>query len=186
MPRIPQDVHLSPVDGHDLNVESEGLVLLTSDSVVNQSLYRRRHELGSTYLVQVEGTLTDDALNHMTNGKMAIDLGKGRKRYLPSCRRISGPPPGIDVYELPLRDGKPIPSSWISVTMRLHKSAVLRQMVEKVGYPVLRLIKYSVSGMTLKGLQPGEWKEHTREECYNKLGIVEKFSPNQDTTNESI
>ena len=55
----------------------------------------------------------------------------------------------------PVRFRKNIPTSWIMLTLREGKNRQVRRMTAAVGYPTLRLIRYSVGTWNIDGLVPG-------------------------------
>jgi 23S rRNA pseudouridine2457 synthase len=171
-----QSVGIFPADGYDLGVEFEGLVLLTSDVSICDQAFNHRRFLDSTYLVQVEGVPTDDTLEQLKKGVKVYIRGRRSFKTLPlpsSPQRISGFPPWVaSHFARVTRDGMPISTSWISLTVRMHKSRMVCKMLDKVGLRMIRCVKWASSGFSLKGMLPGEVKEFTREEFYQKLGIV--------------
>ena len=146
-----------PLDGiyaaGRLDADSEGLVVLTDDGALQARIANPRHKMAKVYQVQVEGIPTDEALDDLHKG---VDLGDFHT--LPcSVRRIEEPA-GLWPRHPPVRYRAAIPTSWLEITLREGKNRQVRRMTAKVGYPTLRLIRWSIGDWTLEGLAPGSWR----------------------------
>lgn len=137
-----------------LDVDSEGLLILTDDGDLQHRLSHPRHKLPKTYWAQVEGTPTPEALEALRRG---VDLGDFVTQPA-QVRGIAEPP---DLWERtpPIRFRKEIPTHWIELIIREGKNRQVRRMTAKAGLPTLRLIRYAIGEWTLDGLQPGAWRE---------------------------
>ncbi len=137
-----------------LDADSEGLVVLTDSGALQARISHPRHKLDKRYWVQVEGCPTEAALEVMTEG---LDLGDF---VTASCQcRLIAEPEDLWPRMPPIRVRRAIPTSWIEVVLREGKNRQIRRMTAKIGYPCLRLIRYSIGTWTLDGLQPGEWRD---------------------------
>lgn len=137
-----------------LDTDSEGLVVLTNNGILQNQIASPRHKLTKTYWVQVEGTPTENALVQLKQG---INLGDFIS--LPAKVRIIEEPPDIWPREPPIRHRKTVPTTWLEIKIREGKNRQVRRMTAKVGYPTLRLIRYAVGDWNLEGLAPGAWRE---------------------------
>jgi len=136
-----------------LDRDSEGLVVLTNDGRLQAVIADPRYKLAKTYWVQVEGEITDEALEQLCCG---VILNDGPT--LPcDARRIAEPE---DLWERvpPVRFRKAIPTSWLALTLREGRNRQVRRMTAAVGFPTLRLIRWAVGPWTLEGLAPGAWR----------------------------
>jgi 23S rRNA pseudouridine2457 synthase len=136
-----------------LDRDSEGLLLLTDDGRLQSRIADPKYKTAKTYLAQVEGDVTDEALAALRRG---VDLKDGPTRPA-DVERIEDP--GLWARNPPIRVRKAIPDSWISLTIREGRNRQVRRMTAAVGHPTLRLVRWRIGDWTLDGLQPGEWRE---------------------------
>lgn len=136
-----------------LDRDSEGLLLLTDDGRLQSRIADPKYKTAKTYLAQVEGDVTDEALADLRRG---VDLKDGLTRPA-DVERINAP----DIWPRnpPIRVRKSIPDSWISLTIREGRNRQVRRMTAAVGHPTLRLVRWRIGDWTLDGLQPGQWRE---------------------------
>ena len=137
-----------------LDTDSEGLLVLTDDGALQHRLSHPRHKLPKTYWVQVEGNPTAEALELLRYG---VDLGDFISQ--PTKVRLMEEPANLWQRTPPIRQRFAIPTSWIELTISEGKNRQVRRMTAKVGFPTLRLIRFSIGGWNLEGLLPGEWRE---------------------------
>ncbi|HEY3432175.1 MAG TPA: pseudouridine synthase [Rhodocyclaceae bacterium] len=141
-----------------LDSDSEGLVVLTDDGALQARIADPRHKLAKVYWAQVEKIPDADALRQLSGG---LDLGDFITR--PCQTKLMNEPENLWHREPPIRYRAAIPTGWVELTLKEGKNRQVRRMTAKVGYPTLRLIRWSVGDWTLEGLQPGEWRELTVE-----------------------
>lgn len=143
-----------------LDKDSEGLLLLTNNGkLANAIANPTAHKQPKTYLVQVEGTPNDDALQALRNGVVLKD-GKTLPAKVSALSESELP---IALWERnpPIRERKHIPTTWLSITIFEGKNRQVRRMTASVGLPCLRLIRWQVAEFTLGELSLGEWQELT-------------------------
>lgn len=134
-----------------LDYDSEGLMILTDDGKLAQQISDPKFKKPKTYLAQVEGVPDERALEQLSRG---VKLKDGMTR--PAEARLIDEPADIWDRTPPIRYRAEIPTSWIELTIREGKNRQVRRMTAAVGFPTLRLIRYSVGDWQLNGLQPGE------------------------------
>jgi len=137
-----------------LDADSEGLLILTDDGILQSRIADPKHKLPKTYWAQVEGVPDEAALETLRRG---VDLGDFITR--PAKARLIDEPAGLWPRNPPIRFRQAIPTSWIELTIAEGKNRQVRRMTAKIGFPSLRLIRAAVGEWTLGALQPGEWKE---------------------------
>lgn len=151
-----------------LDYDSEGLLILTNDANLNHHLLNPQHKHEREYWVQVEGTITKEAIVNLEKGVIISIDGKQYKTA--DCKAsLLSEPPHVDERNPPIRFRKNIPVTWISLTLIEGKNRQVRRMTAKVGFPTLRLIRYRIEKLTLQNMQPGDVKELNKEEIYKAL-----------------
>lgn len=156
-----------------LDYDSEGLLILTNDKKLNQILLNPAESHEREYWVQVEGMITDEAIQKLCEGVIiGID---GKKYRTQKClAKIFPSPPKVKDRNPPIRVRKTIPDSWIQITLTEGKNRQVRKMTAAVGFPTLRLIRYRMEKITIESLNSGEMKIISQSELYNLLKIKNK------------
>lgn len=137
-----------------LDLDSEGLVLLTNDGCLQAKIAHPRHKLLKTYWAQVEGIPAEADLEPLRKG---VDLGD----FITQPAKISLMDEPLDLWERlpPIRYRANVPTSWLKIVISEGKNRQVRRMTAKVGFPTLRLIRWAVGEWTLEGLPPRSWRE---------------------------
>jgi 23S rRNA pseudouridine2605 synthase len=118
-----------------LDADTTGALLLTNDGELAQRLAHPSHEVDKVYVAEVDGDPSPDVLRRLEVG---VDLEDGRSA--PARARRLGP----GRVELTIHEG------------RKHQ---VKRMLAAVGHPVRRLHRRAYAGLTLEGLEPGDWRE---------------------------
>jgi len=127
-----------------LDFDSEGLLLVTNDGELANAVMHPSTKLPKTYRVKVKGVLEDDNIEKLRRG----------------VRLEDGMTAPAGVRKLGLLKS----NSWVEVTLHEGRRRQIRRMMEKVGHPVLRLIRTKVDGVELRALKPGELRRLSPEE----------------------
>jgi len=136
-----------------LDYDSEGLLLLTDDGLLQARISDPKYKLPKTYWVQVEGEPDAQAIKKLQRG---VDLRDGRTR--PADAHLI-PEPALWPRLPPIRYRKSIPTTWIELTITEGRNRQVRRMTSAVGCPALRLVRVAIGPYRLDGLQPGEMRE---------------------------
>ena len=161
--KFPQDVY--PVGR--LDMDSEGLLLLTNDEELTDYLLNPKNKHEREYYVQVEGIPTEGAIKKLCAG---VEI-KGEKTLPAKAKLIDDP--GFAERVPPIRVRKTIPDSWISLTLIEGKNRQVRKMTASVGFPTLRLIRVRIENISLGNMKNAEVRELTNTEInglYKKRG----------------
>jgi 23S rRNA pseudouridine2457 synthase len=135
-----------------LDLDSEGLLLLTDDGRLQSRIADPKFKTAKTYLAQLEGDVTDEALTSLRSG---VQLKDGLTRPA-EAERI--PIPDLWPRHPPVRFRKSVPDGWIKLTIREGRNRQVRRMTAAVGHPTLRLVRWSIGAWSLDGITPGEWR----------------------------
>ncbi len=133
-----------------LDFESEGLLLLTDNGQLQHRIASPRQKMPKTYWVQVEGDISDDALQQLRKG---VELKDGKTR---PAEVTPMEPPDLWPRNPPVRYRESVPTSWIQMTITEGRNRQVRRMTAAVGFPTLRLVRYGIGDWSLEGLAPGE------------------------------
>lgn len=151
---LPRNIgRLFPVGRLDLN--SEGLVLLTNDGELANRLTHPRYEHPKTYYVLLEKNPGLAAINQLSSG---VTLPDGYTTARARVQIVDRLP-----EQLKLAPG-PKSGCWLEIVLKEGKKRQIRHMTAAVGYPTLRLIRWSIGPLTLAGLKEGESAPLTRRE----------------------
>ena len=137
-----------------LDRDSEGLLLLTGDGLLQHRLTDPRFAHPKTYLAQVEGVPRDSDLEPLRRGVVI----QGR-RTRPAGARLLAEEPPLWPRTPPIRFRKAIPTAWLEIVLREGRNRQVRRMSAAVGLPTLRLVRWALGPLTVAGLDPGAWRE---------------------------
>ncbi len=136
-----------------LDLDSEGLLALTDDGRLQSRIADPKYKLPKSYLVQVEGEMSEESLEALRKG---VRLKDGLTAPA-EVERIAEP--ALWPRDPPVRFRKTVPDCWIKLTIREGRNRQVRRMTAAVGHPTLRLVRWSIGDWTLDGIEPGKWRE---------------------------
>jgi pseudouridine synthase len=123
-----------------LDIDTSGVLLLTNDGDLAHRLAHPRYLVEKTYVADVEGEPSDDAIRRLAEG---VELDDGVTAPA-RVRRL-----GRSRLELVLHEGR---------------NRQVRRMCEAAGHPVRRLRRTAYAGLDVRGVAPGEWRPLDRHE----------------------
>ena len=136
-----------------LDRDSEGLMVLTDSGPLQARISHPKYKLEKTYLVQVEGTPSPEALAQLQKGVMLKDgMTKPAK-----VAQIDAPDP-LWPRDPPVRFRKTVPDAWLRIIISEGRNRQVRRMTAHVGLPCLRLVRVQVGDWKLNDLAPGAWR----------------------------
>ncbi|MCZ6707290.1 MAG: pseudouridine synthase [Chloroflexi bacterium] len=148
-----------------LDLESEGLLLLTNDGPLINSLLHPSNRLPREYIVELRGRPSDNDLERVHTG-VRLDDGVIARANPKRLRRPSSTPG----------------TSWLRLTLHQGRKREIRRICEAIGYPVVRLIRVRFGPIRLRDLGSGQLRPLTDHEVRLLRARVPGPEPAQDTT----
>jgi 23S rRNA pseudouridine2605 synthase len=130
---VPNEPRVFPVGR--LDVETEGLLLLTNDGELAHRITHPSHGIQKEYLAHVRGRVPAGGLRQLRDG---VELDDG----MTAPAEASQPTPGV-----------------LRITIHEGRNRQVRRMCEAIGHPVLRLVRTRIGPLTDRTLRPGDWRE---------------------------
>ena len=140
-----------------LDQMSEGLLLLTTNKKVTKLLFQGTRPHVRTYLVQVKNKVSQDSLKQLRNG-VAISAPNGTTYITKPCEVDVIDPPkalwdnGIVLHEKQQTD-------WLRIELTEGKFHQVRKMVATMHHRCIRLVRWSIEGLTVASILPGQVQE---------------------------
>ena len=137
-----------------LDADSEGLMLLTDDGVLQHRISHPEHKAAKTYLVQIDGVPDKAQLALL---RSPLDLGDFITQ--PCQATQVAPPDWLWTREPPIRVRAAAPTAWLRIVLLEGKNRQIRRMTAQVGLPTLRLVRVAIGAFSLENnpLWPGEY-----------------------------
>ena len=136
-----------------LDTDSEGLLILTDDGALQNTISHPARKWSKSYWAQVENVPDEAALAKLRKG---VDLGDFVTA--PAIVNPIAEPPGLWARTPPIRVRQSIPTSWLDIEIAEGKNRQIRRMTAAAGFPTLRLIRHRVGHWTLAGLDSGQYR----------------------------
>lgn len=159
-----------------LDINTSGLLLMTTDGELARRLMHPSFEIERTYAVRVLGEMTDEIRKRLTT---SVDLDDGPARFV-TMKAVDAP----DSDEAP---DAAAANRWFEVSVRQGRNRVVRRLFEAVDMQVSRLIRIAYGPVTLgRGIKTGGWREATKEEAaalYEAVGL--EFASGKPARRES-
>lgn len=152
-----------------LDMDSEGLLLLTDDGGLAHRLTTPGYEHPKTYWAQVEHVPSDASLQALRRGVMLKD---GPTRPADVRLLCGDDEPQLAPRDPPIRHRLSVPTAWVELTITEGRNRQVRRMTAAVGHPTLRLIRVRSGLVGLGGLASGEYCALTQQEERSLRGIV--------------
>jgi len=155
---VPTQPRAFPVGRLDL--DTEGLLLLTNDGELAELLTHPRHGVEKAYLAEVEGVPSPLALRTLRQG---VDLDDGPARAV-RAQVVQRTDRGVSALEIVLKEGR---------------KRIVRRMCAAIGHPVRRLVRTRIGPLTDAALAPGTYRPLTPVEvrALYRAALVEHATP---------
>lgn len=135
-----------------LDMDVEGVLLLTNDGEMANRLMHPRYGINKVYWARVRGRVSEETLKQLAFGVM-LDDGM----TAPAEASLLVAEPYSTELQLVLREGR---------------KREVKRMCEAVGHPVKRLRRIAFANIEVNGLRPGEWRYLTSQELATLRGIT--------------
>jgi 23S rRNA pseudouridine2457 synthase len=142
-----------------LDMDSEGLLLLTSDGTLAHHITDPQHKLPKLYLAQIERIPSEEALKQLRTG-----VALNGKKTKPAEVHLLPDDPQLPDRPVPIRFRKNVPTAWLEIILREGLNRQVRRMTAAVGNPTLRLVRVAIGPVLLGDLYPGKWRDLTSRE----------------------
>ncbi len=162
---LPKDVY--PVGRLDL--DSEGLLILTNDKSLNNKLLNPKNAHKRTYWAEVEGVPSEEALREFRKGLVININGKAHKTLVAEVAIIT--PTNIEERNPPVNYKKHPERSWLEIKLIEGKNRQVRRMTAAIGHPTLRLIRVAIEEVNLIPLKSGEITQMSAKAIFQKLKL---------------
>lgn len=129
-----------------LDVDSEGLLILTNDGEFTYTLTHPKHVVPKTYVATVLGIVTFSTVRQLGQG---VELEDGKTSPAKARLVRTDPPSKTSVVELTITEGR---------------KRQIRRMFQAVGHRVVKLVRVKIDGIELGRLNPGTWRNLTEQE----------------------
>ena len=131
-----------------LDMDSDGLLLLTNDGELANKLTHPRHSVPKIYNVEVDGKVGLETVKKLS-GEMVIDGYKIQP---------------VATSVIKMRDDPRHPSTVLRMELYEGRNRQIRKMCEICGLEVKRLTRVAIGDLCLANLKPGEWRHLTKSQ----------------------
>lgn len=134
-----------------LDYLSEGLLLLTNDGEIANKIVHPRYGVEKIYEVKVFGKVNDQILKKLKKGIVAED-----GHLKPKSVRV--------IEQLPNK-------TWLEFRLTEGKNREIRRLCEAVDLTIDKLRRVAIEGLSIEGMQPGDYSILTKSELLNGIGM---------------
>ncbi len=127
-----------------LDYDTEGLILLTNDGELANSIMHPSRKIPKVYLAKIDGFIEDKEITRLTKGIM-LDDGMTAPAKVRRVRNLDH-------------------NSWIEITIYEGRKRQVRRMLEAIGHPVRKLKRIAINGIHLGDLRTGDFRYLSKEE----------------------
>jgi pseudouridine synthase len=138
-----------------LDMDSQGLLLLTNDNAIANELTHPKHGMSKTYEVTVRGRVEQDTITKLQKGIYLADAHTKHDSYRGGKRAH------VELIEIVRHDRD---RTLLKLVLKEGRNRQIRRMLAITGHPVKRLRRTHIGELALKGLRPGQWRDLTQKE----------------------
>lgn len=137
-----------------LDVDTDGLIILTNDGDFTFKMTHPRHQVPKTYRAEVAGLVSNEVLAHLTTGVFLDE-------------RLTSPAKVELVALNTIRQ-----TSTVDIVIKEGRKRQVRRMLDAVAHPVVRLTRTKIGDIAIGRLRPGEWRFLSSEEVDKLLAMA--------------
>ena len=152
-----------------LDINSEGLLLLTTNKKITRLLFQDSKPHERVYLVMVRNIVSKERLQQIRSG-VSIRIGKDTYYTTPVCD-VSIVNNIADYINFGYVPKEYVPYTWLRIPLAEGKFRQVRKMVAAIHHTCIRLVRYSIEDLILYDLQPGKVREIGETEFFDKLKL---------------
>jgi 23S rRNA pseudouridine2605 synthase len=127
-----------------LDYDSEGMLFLTNDGDFAYAILHPSKKIPKTYLVKVRGALENDEVETLRRG-IVIEGKMTAPAKVKKLRKTEN-------------------NSWIEMTIYEGRKRQIRKMLDRIGHPVMRLMRIRINGIEMGKMPPGTCRKITSDE----------------------
>ncbi len=157
------DVRIFPVGRLDL--DAEGVLLLTNDGDMAASLTHPAGQVAKVYRVKVRGEPSQSAIDRLGSGVILED-GPASAKHV---HRVRSPGPNESQQH-----------TWLELTVSEGRNHLVKRMLEAIGHPVIRLRRMQFANLDLDRLAPAKWRHLRREELRKLKNVARSAKRKRD------
>lgn len=148
-----------------LDWSSEGLLLMTNDGEFSQKVIHPQFKVTKSYLIKIDKPLTATHKSKLLAG-IPSDIGRLKASHVHTVKQYS-------------RNDKKTKYSWIQIQIDEGKNRMLRRMLSKLGYRIMRLKRIAIGNLKLGKLPQGQFTYLTPQQVdkiFSPIKEVKKIS----------